>query len=49
MNKRDLLRVAMLGLAASFTGSGFAQDFPPKKAVTMVVVAVSNRPDGALS
>jgi tripartite-type tricarboxylate transporter receptor subunit TctC len=35
--KRHLLRLAVAALAASLAGSGFAQDFPPKKAVTMVV------------
>jgi len=37
MNKRHLLRSA-LGLAAlALAGAGHAQDFPPKKAVTLVV------------
>ena len=38
MNKRLLLRSTVLGLAAlACAGSGLAQDFPPKKTVTMVV------------
>ena len=37
MNKRNLLRLALAGLAASLAGTGYAQDFPPKKSVTMVV------------
>lgn len=38
MNKRLLLRATVLGLAAlACAGSGLAQDFPPKKTVTMVV------------
>jgi tripartite-type tricarboxylate transporter receptor subunit TctC len=38
MNKRLLLRATVLGLSAlAFAGSAFAQDFPPKKTVTLVV------------
>ncbi|RYY98443.1 MAG: tripartite tricarboxylate transporter substrate binding protein [Comamonadaceae bacterium] len=38
MNKRDLLRLGALSLPALLLAtSGLAQDFPPKKAVTMVV------------
>jgi len=38
MNKRGLLRAACLALAAAaLAGTGLAQDFPPKKQVTLVV------------
>jgi tripartite-type tricarboxylate transporter receptor subunit TctC len=38
MRKRLLLRATVLGLSAlAFAGSAFAQDFPPKKTVTLVV------------
>ena len=38
MRKRLLLRATLLGLPAlALAGSGFAQDFPPKKTVTLVV------------
>jgi tripartite-type tricarboxylate transporter receptor subunit TctC len=38
MNKRLLLRATVLGLSVlACAGSGFAQDFPPKKVVTLVV------------
>jgi len=38
MNKRLLLRAIVLGLSVlACAGSGFAQDFPPKKVVTLVV------------
>ena len=38
MNKRQLLRTGAVALAAfALAGAGQAQDFPPKKAVTMVV------------
>jgi tripartite-type tricarboxylate transporter receptor subunit TctC len=38
MNKRLLLRATVLGLSVlACAGSGFAQDFPPKKIVTLVV------------
>ena len=38
MNKRHLLRTGAVALAAfALAGAGQAQDFPPKKAVTMVV------------
>ena len=38
MNKRQLLRAGLSGLSALvLAGAGHAQDFPPKKAVTMMV------------
>ena len=38
MNKRLLLRATVLGLSVlACAGSGFAQDFPPKKVVSLVV------------
>jgi tripartite-type tricarboxylate transporter receptor subunit TctC len=38
MNKRLLLRATVLGLSVlACAGNGFAQDFPPKKVVTLVV------------
>ena len=37
MNKRQLLRTGAVALAAfALAGAGQAQDFPPKKAVTML-------------
>ncbi|MEG1769545.1 MAG: tripartite tricarboxylate transporter substrate binding protein, partial [Comamonas sp.] len=37
MQRRTLIHIALASTAFAFSGLGQAQDFPPKKAVTMVV------------